>query len=99
MSTNSSKMRKAISMLLTLTLVLSTLPLDMLPMATQVVNAAPASNADPTYNRVAAPEVAIFNAYTGADSEFYKSVLNSGNYNAVEAGYFGSLRYNTKVTG
>ncbi|MBR6366061.1 MAG: hypothetical protein IKS10_08220 [Lachnospiraceae bacterium] len=99
MRTNSSKRRKAISMLLALTLVLSTLPLDMLPMATQVVNAAPASNADPTYNRVAAPEVAIFNAYTGADSEFYKSVLNSGNYNAVEAGYFGSLRYNTKVTG
>lgn len=100
MSTNSSKMKKAISLLLTLTLVLNTLPPNFLPTTSQVVQAAPNTSNDAlVYKRVDAPEVAIFNAYTGADSEFYKSVLNSGNYNAVEAGYFGSLRYNTKVTG
>ena len=99
MSTNSSKMKKAISWLLVLTLVLRTLPLDMLLPTTYVVDAAPISNPDPVYNRVAAPEVAIFNAYTGNSDAFYKSVMGSSNYNAVEAGYFGSLRYGTKVTG
>ena len=56
-------------------------------------------NPDPEYNRAVAPEVAIFNAYTGTNENFYKSVLSSSDYNAVQAGYFGSLRYNTKVTG
>ncbi len=100
MSTNSSKMKKAISLLLTLTLVLNTLPPNFLPTTSQVVQAAPNTSNDALeYKRVDAPEVAFFNAYTGNSDAFYKSVMGSSNYNAVEAGYFGSLRYGTKVTG
>ncbi|MBR5657839.1 MAG: hypothetical protein IKX10_00395 [Lachnospiraceae bacterium] len=100
MSTNSSKMKKAISLLLTLTLVLNTLPPNFLPTTSQVVQAAPNTSNDALeYKRVDAPEVAIFNAFTGQDDAFYQSVMGSSNYNAVEAGYFGTLRYSTKVTG
>ncbi|MBO4477705.1 MAG: hypothetical protein J5757_05195 [Lachnospiraceae bacterium] len=100
MRTNSSKIKKAISCLLTLTLVLNTLPSNLMPTASQVVQAAPNTSNDALeYKRVDAPEVAFFNAYTGKNDAFYRSVMSSSNYNAVEAGYFGTLRYSTKVTG
>lgn len=85
---------RTVSVLLVLFLLLSLMPATRLP-----TRAAAAVNPNPVYNRAAAPEVAILNAVTGNNAEFYKSVQGSKDWNAVEAGYFGSLRYNTKIEG
>lgn len=56
----------------------------------------PAKAADAvSYVRYDGPEVAIFNKHSGNNSTFYKSMLKNKKYNAVEAGKFGSLRYDT----
>lgn len=100
MKKNSSMTRKALSLLLVLTFVMGILSANILLKDAEVVSAASASsNPDPVYNRAAAPEVAIFNALTGDNTAFYKAVLSSSDYNAVQAGYFGSLRYSTEISG
>lgn len=77
--------------------------LSLMPAVTPYVQAA--SNPDPTYTRVGAPEVAIFNAYTGASVDFFKSQMADRFYNAVAAGEFQKsddttsfLNYEVKVS-
>ncbi|MCR4804393.1 MAG: hypothetical protein K5981_01890, partial [Clostridia bacterium] len=43
------------------------------------------------------PELAIFNAYTGSNSEYYEKYMSSWRYNAVAALKFENFSYDTKV--
>ena len=60
--------------------------LSLIPAITLNVKAV--SYSDPVYSRVGTPEVAIFNVYTGASDDFFKSQMVNHFYNAVAAGKF-----------
>ncbi|MCR4771642.1 MAG: hypothetical protein K5855_04960 [Oscillospiraceae bacterium] len=75
--------------------------LTLMPAVTP--HAMAATNSDPDYNRAGTPEVAIFNAYTGASDKFFESQMSSHFYNAVAAGKFKKsdnnfLSYEVKVS-
>ena len=78
------KTKRILSVLLAACLLFGLIPGAALP--------ARAANPDPTYNRDAAPEVAIFNAINGKSSDFFTQEMKKDTFNAVEAGKFGSLR-------
>jgi len=90
--------KRVISTLLAACMLLSLMPAITLPIYAE-------SNPDPTYTRVGTPEVAIFNAYTGASADFFKSQMANHFYNAVAAGVFkrtddstSLLNYEVKVS-
>ena len=85
------RLKRTVSVILAIALLASLIPVGVMALR------GAAANPDPTYNRAPAPEVAILNDCTGNNSAFYESVQGSGKYNAVEAGYFGDLRYDTKI--
>ena len=60
--------------------------LSLIPAIT--LNVMAVSYPDPVYSRVGTPEVAIFNVYTGASDDFFKSQMVNHFYNAVAAGKF-----------
>ncbi len=90
------KRDKFLSILLTLVMIAGMIPASAIP-------ARAASYSDPSYNRFAAPESVIFNAYTGANQKFFTSHMEDKAFNAVEQGKFKSgsnktLKYSATVS-
>lgn len=92
------KRKRILSLLLAVCMVLSLSPAVSRPVRAAV-------NDDPEYIRAGTPEVAIFNAYTGASDEFFKKQMANHFYNAVATGAFKKtdnasslLNYEVKVS-
>ena len=85
------KVKRTLSVLLALCMVLTLLPGLTVP----------AKAASVSYTRFSAPEIAILNYYTGGSGDFYESVLKDSRYNAVQAGKFADggqkLKYDDEV--
>lgn len=90
--------KRVLSVLLAACMLLSLLPTVTWPALAAPLDPGDFVDVDPSYTRVRAPEVAIFNAYTGASEDFFKSQMGGSIYNAVAAGKFTNLKYDTKVS-
>ena len=99
------KSKRFLSALLAACMLLSLMPAVTLRAQAAPLDPGDVVEVDPTYTRVGTPEVAIFNAYTGASADFFKSQMVNHIYNAVAAGEFKKsdddtslLNYEVKVS-